>query len=93
VRRLDSMSREETDEIISRITDTTLHLVNTNLGLIQRIARPHEREPGAETSAGPAQEIWMTCTESAGDLVQISYLTAQLVDSLWRSRRSPSSPA
>ncbi|HLN15769.1 MAG TPA: hypothetical protein VK277_03345 [Acidimicrobiales bacterium] len=81
------MARRETNEIIGQITDATVHLVNVNVDLVQRIARSDATaEPDEAT--GPVQQIWMSCAESAGDLVQISYLTAQLVDSLWASRRA-----
>ncbi len=81
------------DEIISQITTATVHLVQVNLDLVQRVAAtagapdPTTGGPGP----GPAEEAWLAWTESAGDLVQISYLTAQLVDGLWG--RPPSSSA
>jgi hypothetical protein len=81
----------EVNEIIGQITDATVHLVNVNLDLVQRIAAS-AANADAEEGAGPAEEAWLTWTESAGDLVQISYLTAQLVDGLWGRRRPPSGP-
>jgi hypothetical protein len=82
----------EVDEIISQITSATVHFVHVNLDLAQRIAAnvtepPQDDQPGS----GPAQQAWLAWTESAGDLVQISYLTAQLVDGLWGRPSSSSS--
>jgi len=76
-------------EIIGQITDAGVHLVNANIDLVQRIAAKAAGPTDAE-GPGPAEEAWLTWTESAGDLVQISYLTAQLVDSLWGRRRPQS---
>ena len=81
---------DELSEIIGQITDATVHLVNVNLDLVQRIAA-NAANAEANEGGGPAEEAWLTWTESAGDLVQISYLTAQLVDGLW-GRRPPSGP-
>jgi len=77
-------------EIISQITDAGVHLVNANLDLVQRIASKATGSTETGEGPGPAEEAWLTWTESAGDLVQISYLTAQLVDSLWGRRRPQS---
>ena len=79
------MPRGATDQIVGQLTDATIRLVDTNLNLLTRITgggREHE-----ETKGGPAEDVWMTWAESVGDLVQISYLTAQLVDSLVGRRR------
>jgi hypothetical protein len=82
------VSQGEADEIIGQITDATVHLVNRNLDMVQRIAGLNAgRSPKDE---GPAQEIWTAWTESAGDLVQMTYLTAQLVDTLLGRRGSSS---
>ncbi len=81
----------EVDEIISQITSATVHLVHVNLDLAQRIAAKVTEPPDDEPGSGPAEEAWLAWTESAGDLVQISYLTAQLMDGLWgRPSSSPS---
>lgn len=80
------MPRGATDQIVGQLTDATIRLVDTNLNLLTRITgggREHE-----ETKGGPAEDVWMTWAESVGDLVQISYLTAQLVDSMWGPGRS-----
>ena len=79
------------DEIISQITSATVHLVHVNLDLAQRIAGNVTEPPDDKPGSGPAQEAWLAWTESAGDLVQISYLTAQLVDGLWGRPSSSSS--
>jgi len=84
------MSQGEADQIIGQLTDATVHLFNRNLDLVQRLARSGPSADRPPESEGPAQEVWSAWTESAGDLVQISYLAAQLVDSLWgRGRTSP----
>ena len=77
-------------EIIGQITDAGVHLVNANLDLVQRMASRANGETDGGEGAGPAEEAWLAWTESAGDLVQISYLTAQLIDTLWAQRRPPS---
>ena len=84
------MSQGEADEIIGQITEATVHLVNRNLDLVQRMAGTGNTSSSSSEAEGPAQGIWTAWTESAGDLVQISYLTAQLVDSLWGRRASSS---
>ena len=86
------VASNEVDEIISQITSATVHLVHVNLDLAQRIVAnvtepPQDDQPGSR----PAQEAWLAWTESAGDLVQISYLTAQLMDGLWGRPSSSSS--
>jgi hypothetical protein len=81
---------DETSEIIGQITEAGVHLVNTNLDLVQRMASRANGETDAGEGAGPAEEAWLAWTESAGDLVQISYLTAQLIDTLWGQRPPPS---
>ncbi len=83
------MPPDETSEIIGQITEAGVHLVNTNLELVQRMASRTNGETDAAEGAGPAEEAWLAWTESAGDLVQISYLTAQLIDSLWAQRPPP----
>ena len=82
------MPRGETDEIIGQMGDATVHLVNVNLELVQRLARRGSTPGGPSDGPGAAQDVWMTWAESAGDLVQISYLAAQLVDALWNRRTS-----
>jgi hypothetical protein len=81
---------DETSEIIGQITDATVRLVNVNLDLVQRIAG-NAGGAGTGEGRGPAEAAWSAWTESAGDLVQISYLSAQLVDALW-GRRPPTGP-
>ena len=83
------MPPDEVNEIAGQITDATVHLVDVNLDLVRRMAGNLSDGSGAEDNCGPAEEAWMTWTESAGDLVQISYLTAQLVDAMWGRRRPP----
>lgn len=77
----------EVNELIGQLTDATVHLVNVNLDLVQRIAG--NANPDVEVRPGPVEEVWLAWTESAGDLVQISYLTSQLVDALWTRRPTP----
>ena len=81
------MPRGATDQIVGQLTDATIRLVDTNLNLLTRITgggREHE-----ETKGGPAEDVWMTWAESAGDLVTISYLAAQLLDTLGRTGEAP----
>ncbi len=84
------MAQGEADEIIGQITDATVHLFNRNLDMFQRIAAGSAAADRSSKAEGPAEEIWTAWTESAGDLVQITYLTAQLADSLWGRRPSSS---
>ena len=83
------MSQGEADEIIGQITDATVHLLNRNLDLVQQMVKTGGTSDGAAKHEGPAQGVWTAWTESAGDLVQITYLTAQLVDSVWGRRPPP----
>jgi hypothetical protein len=76
------MAQNEADQIIGQITDATVHLVNRNLDMVQRVTGMNATEQSSR-SEGPAQEIWTAWTESAGDLVEITYLTARLADRLW----------
>jgi hypothetical protein len=85
------VAANEVDEIISQITSATVHLVHVNLDLAQRMAANVTEPPDDEPGSGPAEEAWLAWTESAGDLVQISYLTAQLMDGLWGRPSSSSS--
>jgi hypothetical protein len=84
------MASAESGEIIGQITDSTVQLFNRNLDLAQRIAGMADPRQDGPPIEGRAQDVWTTWTESAGDLVQITYLTAQLVDSLWGRPRSSS---
>jgi hypothetical protein len=70
------------------MTDATIRLVDANLGLLTRVSGGAGEEPRPEEAEGTAQDIWLTMTESVGELVQLSYLTAQLVDSMWGRSRS-----
>ncbi len=81
--------RDAANELIGQLTDATVHLVNVNLDLVQRIAGGAADRTSEGT--GPAEDAWLTWTESAGDLVQITYLTAQLVDEVWGRRTPPDS--
>ncbi len=78
----------EADQIIGQITDATVDLVDRNLELVRRVVGMGDPDQPV-TAGGPAEQIWKAWTESAGDLVQISYLAAQLADSLWDRGRSP----
>jgi len=68
----------EAEEIVGQITDTTLSLISSNVDLVKRIAE--SRGAPDPNGRGPVQDIWMTWAQNAGDLVTISYLTAQLFD-------------
>ncbi|HXW33924.1 MAG TPA: hypothetical protein VEJ87_05045 [Acidimicrobiales bacterium] len=92
------MPKSERDEIIGQLTDATVHLVDVNLDLAKRVAGSVAargvrglRDAGSPQEPGPAEDIWMTWAQSAGDVVQIAYLTSRLVDSLWPGSRSSSS--
>jgi hypothetical protein len=89
--------QDATDQILGQLTDATIRLFGTNLDLMTRFSggarTGADPEPsGFPTSEGPAQDLWMTWAESVGDLVQITYLTAQLVDSMWGRDRTTSDP-
>ena len=82
------MARNTTDQIVGQMTDATIRLVDANLGLLTRMTGGAGEEPRPEETEGTAQDVWLTLTESVGELVQLSYLTAQLVDSMWGRSRS-----
>jgi hypothetical protein len=77
------VARSTTDQIVGQMTDATIRLVDANLELFTRLTGGTRDEVQQEEDGGTAQDIWLTCTESVGELVQLSYLTAQLVDSMW----------
>ena len=77
-----------TDQIVGQMTDATIRLVDANLALLTRVTGGAGEEPRPEEDGGTAQDVWLTWTESVGELVQLSYLTAQLVDSMWARSRS-----
>lgn len=88
------MPQDATDQIVGQLTDATIRLFDTNLDLLTRLAggagTGSDRQPaGPPPNEGAAQDVWMTWAESVGDLVQITYLTAQLVDSMWGRGRTP----
>ena len=77
------MARNTTDQIVGQMTDATIRLVDANLELFTRLTGGGRDQPASEEGRGTAQDIWLTWTESVGELVQLSYLTAQLMDSMW----------
>jgi hypothetical protein len=80
--------RNPTDQIVGQLTDATIRLVDTNLNLLTRFTGGGAQRDAETPTGGPAEDIWMAWAESVGDVVQISYLTAQLVDSMWAPGRS-----
>ncbi len=77
----------EIGDVLAQMTRTATHLVDSNVELLKRLAAT--REPAGESSdRGPFQDIWMTSAENAGDLVTLSYLTAQLIDAAVGRQRS-----
>jgi hypothetical protein len=73
------MDEGEGAEIIDRMADAAVHLVQSNVDLLGRLAGGTS---GAADRRGPLQDVWMTWAEGAGDLVAMSYLTAQFFDTL-----------
>jgi hypothetical protein len=71
----------EAGEIIDQITDAAVHLIESNVALMNRLAEGSSASPSVDRS-GPFRDVWMTWAEGAGDLVTISYLTAQYLDAL-----------
>ncbi len=84
------MPNSEADELIGKIADATVNLINSNMALVRRIAERSEEAPSSSADRGPVQDAWMSWAESAGDLVTISYLAAQLADILGGFSRPPS---
>ena len=80
----------EAEEIVDQITDAAMHLVQANVALINRLAEGSS-DSETEDRRGPLQDIWMTWAEGAGDLVAISYLTAQFFDSFTAGRNQDAS--
>ena len=76
----------ETEQIVGQMKDAALHLISSNVDLVKRIANGGDPVPPRR---GPAQDVWMTWAESAGDLVTITYLAAQLLDTLGGTREAP----
>ena len=58
--------------------------IESNMALARRIVGGVEVAPDADAPAarGPVEDAWLTWADSAGDLVTVSYLTAQLADVL-----------
>ena len=75
------MADGEASELIGQITEAAVHLVNANADLVGRLAVGSSGEDPDE-GTGPFRDVWMTWAEGAGDLVRISYLSAQLLDVL-----------
>jgi hypothetical protein len=78
---IDPMADSEPAEIIDQITDAAVHLLESNVALMNRLAEGSRATASADRR-GPMQDVWMTWAEGAGDLVTISYLTAQFLDAL-----------
>jgi hypothetical protein len=71
----------EAEEIIDRITEAATHLVDSQVALLGRLAEGSSADPEVDRR-GAVQDAWMTWAEGAGDLVTISYLTAQFFDAV-----------
>ncbi len=82
------MAEAEASAILGRITDTAVHMVDSNISLVNRLAKQSSTGP-AQDRRGALQDVWMTLAEEAGDLVQISYLSAQFLDALFGLNRRP----
>jgi hypothetical protein len=73
------MADGEASELIGQITEAAVNLVNANVDLVSRLAAGSSPED-LDEGTGPFRDVWMTWAEGAGDLVRISYLSAQLLD-------------
>lgn len=71
----------EAGEIIDRITEAATHWVDSQVALLGRLAEGSSADPEVDRR-GAMQDVWMTWAEGAGDLVTISYLTAQFFDAV-----------
>jgi hypothetical protein len=81
----------EAEEIIDRIAETATHLVDAQVALLGRLAEGSSADP-EEDRRGAMQDAWMTWAEGAGDMVTISYLTAQFFDAVLGTDRPPRHP-
>lgn len=82
------MAEAEASAILGRMTDAAVHMIDSNISLVNRLAKQsgtHE----SQDRRGALQDVWMTLAEDAGDLVQISYLSAQFLDTLFGLNRRP----
>jgi hypothetical protein len=68
------------DELIEQIADAAARLINTNVALLQRVLDRGRGDPVSGEPIGPVQDAWLTWADCAGDVVTISYLTANLAD-------------
>ena len=74
------MPDDVTDELIGQIADATVRLVNSNVALFQRVVDRGRGAPVSDEAIGPMQDAWLTWADCAGEVVTISYLTANLAD-------------
>ena len=78
---IELVADSEAAEIIDQISDAAAHLVESNVALLNRLAEGSSSDAAVDRR-GALQDVWMTWAEGAGDLVTISYLTAQFFDAL-----------
>jgi len=83
-----SVPDREADDLIEQIAGATARLIESNAALARRLlcgaeAVSDDAVPDDVVPArGPVEDAWLTWAECAGDLVTVSYLSAQLADVL-----------
>ena len=84
------MPSQEAEDLIHGIADAAARLIESNIALARRVLRGTDGPDDAEPAPGPVEDAWLTWADGAGDLVTLSYLSAQLADVLGvYPRRSP----
>ena len=74
------MPDREADDLIEQIAGATARLIESNAALARRLLCV-EAAPDVP-ARGPVEDAWLTWADCAGDLVTVSYLSAQLADVL-----------
>jgi hypothetical protein len=76
-----SVPDREADDLIEQIAGATARLIESNAALARRLLCGAEAAPDV-SDRGPVEDAWLTWADCAGDLVTVSYLSAQLADVL-----------
>jgi hypothetical protein len=76
-----SVPDREADDLIEQIAGATARLIESNAVLARRLLCGAEAAPDVP-ARGPVEDAWLTWADCAGDLVTVSYLSAQLADVL-----------
>lgn len=74
------MPDDVTGELIEQIADAAVHLINSNVAMVQRLVGGERGSSVSGEPIGPVQDAWLTWADCAGDIVSISYLAANLAD-------------